>query len=155
MKFKSLAFILFAVLSIMIIQSCEKDEENENETKVSSYSSDESHNNGKNCMTCHVSGGDGEGWFIVAASVYDETKTNPYPGATVKLYTEPNGSGTLKATIEVDKKGNFYTTASLDFGSGLYPAVEGNSTTKYMNSKISNGQCNSCHGVTTDKIWTK
>lgn len=153
MKHRSLVLILFTVMGLVTVQSCEKDDENE--TKISSYSSTESHNNGQNCMSCHVSGGDGEGWFIVAGSVYDTTLTQPFTNATVKLYTGPNGTGTIKATLQVDKKGNFYTTESIDFGSGLYPAVVGPTVTKYMNSTISSGQCNSCHGKTTDKIWTK
>ncbi len=155
MKTKRIALFFIMVMGIILTQSCEKDEENENETKISSYSSSESHNNGQNCMNCHVSGGKGEGWFVVAASVYDSTKTNPYPGATIKLYTGQNGTGTLKATIEVDQKGNFYTTASLDFGAGLYPTIVGKNSTQHMSSSTTTGQCNSCHSFNTDKIWTK
>ena len=153
MKYKTLTLVLFTVIGLVSVQSCEKEEENE--TKISSYSSSESHNNGQNCMSCHVSGGEGESLFIAAGSVYDSTLTQPLANATVKLYSEPNGTGSLVATIEVDKNGNFYTTENIDFGAGLYPAVKGPTLTKYMGSKISNGQCNSCHGVTNDKIWTK
>jgi hypothetical protein len=54
----------------------------------------------------------------------------------------------------VDAFGNFYTTENIDFGNGLYASVEGNSSTKNMVSSITTGQCNSCHGISTDKIWT-
>ncbi len=135
-----------------MLVSCNKEGE---ETKISSNSSSESHNQGQNCMSCHKSGGEGEGWFNAAGTVYDSTKLAVYPKTTVKLFSGPQGSGDLKYTVQVDGLGNFYTTEKIDYGTGLYPAVEGNNQTKYMSSSISNGACNSCHGVSTDKIWTK
>lgn len=150
---KGIFITTLIALAFTVISSCEK--ENKNETKISSYNDLESHNMGQNCMSCHKQGGAGEGWFTAAGTVYDSLKLNTYPNATVKLYTEPNGNGSLKQTIQVDGKGNFYTTNNIDFGSGLFPVVEGNTTTKYMNSSISMGQCNSCHGVTREKIWIK
>jgi len=33
--------------------------------------------------------------------------------------------------------------------------MEEGGTVKYMGSKITSGQCNSCHGVSTDKIWAE
>ena len=57
--------------------------------------------------------------------------------------------------IQVDGKGNFYTTETIDFGEGLYTLAEGNTNTEHMNSKITSGQCNSCHGISTDRIWIK
>jgi hypothetical protein len=104
-------------------------------------------------MNCHKQGGEGEGWFNVAGTVYDSLKTATLPNATVNLYTGPNGTGTLKYTILVDGKGNFYTTNYIDFTGGLYPSVQGTNSTHYMSSTISMGQCNSCHGVSTDKLW--
>ena len=105
-------------------------------------------------MSCHVSGGGGEGWFTVAGTLYDNTQANPYPNGIVKLTTEPNGNGSIVKTIEVDSKGNFYTTEPIDFGSSLYVGVFGtNGEQKFMVSKITTGSCNSCHGNTTDKIW--
>lgn len=142
----------FLAISMIFASSCEKENENESKTKISAHNTSESHNEGKNCMTCHKSGGEGEGWFNVAGTVYQSSLTSVYPNATVKLYSGPNGTGTLKYTVEVDSKGNFYTTENIDFGSGLYPSVAGSSP-KYMNSKATTGQCNSCHGVSQDKIW--
>lgn len=63
---------------------------------------------GMNCMDCHKENGGGNGWFVVAGTVfYDSLQVTPYPGATVKLYTGPNGTDTLVHTIEVDTKGIF------------------------------------------------
>jgi hypothetical protein len=125
----------------LIFLACEK--EGENEIKNSAFNGTESHNMGQNCMNCHKSGGRGEGWFTAAGTVYgDSPQTAVYPNATVKLFTGRNGTGTLK----------YYTTNNLDFSGGLYPAVSGRDATRFMNSAISNGQCNSCHGNSTDRI---
>ncbi|NOX85736.1 MAG: hypothetical protein GXO86_07205 [Chlorobi bacterium] len=156
MKKKTIIVAGFILVMLMAFSSCEKDETGNNETKMSRHNDDGSHNNGQNCMDCHKSGGEGEGWFTVAGSVYDSLKTNPSPNGTIKLYTGPNATGTFVKTIEVDGRGNFYTTENMDFGNGLYPVITGSSgNVKNMTSSISTGQCNSCHGVTTDKIWVK
>ncbi len=147
-----LASTLFVVtLAVNLLKSCEK--ENENETKISTFNSVESHHSGQNCMDCHVSGNSGEGWFTVAGTVYDNTLNVTYPNALVELYTGPNSTGTLITTIEVDALGNFYTTKSVDLKEGLYPTVVGNSESTVMAGAITTGQCNQCHGVSTDKIW--
>lgn len=157
MKIERIKILAFLAIAALMVAACEKegDENGENETVISSHNSMESHNNGKDCMSCHKSGGPGEGWFTVAGSVYDETATNPFPNATVKLFTGPNGTGTNKKTIEVDGRGNFYTTENIDFGDGLYVAVEGSEQTRYMSMSLSKGQCNSCHGNSTAKISVK
>jgi hypothetical protein len=159
---KTRNLLTIAVLLFMLLgwASCTKEDndtdfenntENSGETKMSSYNSDESHNAGQNCMTCHISGKQGEGWFTTAGTVYN-SQNSPYPNATVKLFTGPDGSGSLKASIPVDKKGNFYTTQNIDFGSGLYVVVEGANSKRSMSSSISTGQCNKCHGSSTGKI---
>lgn len=148
-RFPSSFLLLFILL---LTTSCEKENDGD-EVVISSFSSDESHNNGDNCMNCHVSGEDGEGWFIVAGSVFDSTKINPYPNAEVLLYTGPNGTGNLIKTIEVDLLGNFYTTEDVSFADGLYTSVistEGEET--FMNTMITSGQCNACHGVSAERI---
>lgn len=156
MKRKSLNAFLVLIVSVISFQSCEQDDDGDgNETKISTYNSTESHMVGQNCMNCHEPGGSGEGWFITAGTVYDSSKKSILPNATVKLYTGPNGTGDLKLTIQVDNYGNFYTTENLDYGDGLYTSVEGNSVTNHMNSSITSGQCNSCHGINTDPIWTE
>lgn len=146
-------FLTMLTFSILVVfQSCEQEG---NEKKVSGYESTASHNMGQNCLNCHKSGGSGEGWFSLAGTVYDSLKTATLPNSTVKLYSGPNGTGSLIGIIEVDGLGNFYTTNSIDFGNGIYPSVEGDADTKYMFSSIVSGACNSCHGVSTDRIWTK
>ncbi|MGE5356315.1 MAG: hypothetical protein ACM3PT_08770 [Deltaproteobacteria bacterium] len=110
---------------------------------------------GKNCMDCHKKGGKGKGWFNVAGTVYDSQKANPLPNAKVKLFTGPDGTGTLKYTIEGDGYGNFFTTENIDFGTGLYAVVQGNNLLNYMAPKLANGKCNECHNQSSNRIWIK
>jgi hypothetical protein len=141
-------FIMILSVTSILVSSCEK--------KISQYNSNESHYAGQDCMQCHKSGGDGEGHFKVAGTVYDSTEINVYPNATVKLYSAPQGGGDLINTIEVDGNGNFYTTDKVKFKKDVYPSVEGtNGDVKYMSTPITKGSCNSCHGVTTSKLWGK
>jgi len=105
-------------------------------------------------MSCHSQNGSGEGWFTVAGTAYNDAKIYTYPNVTVRLYTGINGTGTLMATIQGDALGNFYTTENIAFGSGLFPSVQGTGAPKFMTTAIMMGQCNSCHGVSTDKMWT-
>ena len=101
--FKTVIFII----SLLFLLSCKK---NEKATNISPYNETEAHNMGQNCMNCHKSGGDGEGIFQAAGTVYDSTLSVTLPNTTVYLYTEQGGNGTLKHTVEVDGLGNFYTT---------------------------------------------
>ena len=141
--------LLLTTLSIsLIFASCEK--------KISEYSSSESHYAGQDCMQCHKSGGDGEGNFDVAGTVYDTTKTAVLSGATVKLYSAANGGGDLIKTLEVDQLGNFYTTENVKFKDDVYPSVIGLSGVEtFMATPISTGSCNSCHGVSTTRVWAQ
>lgn len=156
MKFSKILLIASLFFSLQVaFTSCSKDEDGTTENnepggdtsgaKTSTFSSNESHNVGLNCMSCHTTGGPGEGLFTVAGTVYDQAGA-VMPKATIKLYSEANGAGTEVASVEVDTKGNFYTTATVDFGKGLYPAVIGTSgKAKYMVSSVTSGQCNDCH----------
>lgn len=149
---KEKVFILIGLVAVVFfIGSCNKGGKNEH--KVSSYNDNESHNAGEDCMSCHKQGGEGEGWFNSAGTVYNELQTMVYPNCTIKFYTGANGTGTLKYTIEVDGKGNYYTTDEIDFGSGLYPVVTSTNGTKYMSTSISSGNCVSCHGGTSNRVW--
>jgi len=138
--------IILAVLSLLF--SCEK-----NKTAISSFNSSKSHNMGQDCMSCHKKGGSGEGRFSSAGTVYNNMQTTPIGNRKIKLYTGPNSTGSLIKTIEVDAQGNFYTTEKIDFSVGLYPSIIGNSTTKHMSVSTSTGNCMSCHGISTSKIW--
>lgn len=153
MKYISL---LIVALAVVLLPACDKENEGgENHVLVSKFDSQKSHNVGQNCMNCHVQGGKGEGWFNVAGTVFNESQKSTLANAVIKIYTEDNGKGTLKYTINGDGKGNFYTTETIDFGSGLFIAVEGANETKYMHQKLTTGACNSCHGSSVDKIWTR
>jgi len=146
----SLTVLYTIILMSFMLSACD---ENENETVVSAVQGTNSHRTGKNCMSCHKSGGEGEGWFVVAGTVYKADLVTVQPDGYVNLYTGANGSGTLKATIAVDGKGNFFTTNSIDFTGGLYTTVTGKSgNVSYMNSPVTDGKCNTCHGSTTNKI---
>jgi hypothetical protein len=141
--------ILLLTFSFIAVQSCKHG----GPTVISSHGSDESHNRGKNCMNCHKQGDEGTGWFKVGGTVYNSQKTNSYPNVTIQLFTGQDGTGALKYTIDGDELGNFYTTEYIDFTAGLYPVVQTKNGTQYMSTTTDNGQCNSCHGVTTDRIW--
>ena len=153
MKIYSILFSGFIVCSLFFSATGCKKNGKCNQENISSAGSDESHNFGVNCMTCHTSGGEGKGCFSVAGSVSNVGLTSPLIAGTIKLYTGANGGGTLKHTIQIDAKGNFHTTESVDY-SGLYAAITGpNGTTNYMSSSLSNGSCNSCHGGSTSKLY--
>ena len=105
-------------------------------------------------MNCHVSGGEGAGWFTAAGTIYTLDSSSTYTNPVVQLYTAPDslGNQTLVTTINGDARGNAFTTASIDFGAGLYPVVVGTHGKKYMAASITQGACNNCHGVTTGRI---
>ena len=153
MKTNSILFIAFISFTVLLATpSCKKNKDC-GETNISSAGGDDSHNFGQNCMSCHKIDGEGKGCFVVAGSVSNTALTNPLTSGTVRLYTQANGGGTLKHTIQIDSKGNFHTTDNIDF-TGLYAAVTGPSgTTQYMGSSLSSGACNSCHGSSTSKLW--
>jgi hypothetical protein len=144
---KSLAFFSL-ILSLLLLYSCENEGDDAGEASglTSSFNGSGSHNAGKNCLSCHQ--------FTVAGTVYSKDLASVYPGATVKVTSQVNGGGTLLGTLEVDKKGNFYTGKSISFGSGAYVSVTGTTgTIKHMGPAITSGACNSCHGSSTSKVW--
>jgi hypothetical protein len=155
MKSKKIILLIKWLVILVFFQSCEIEKEGENETKISENGGSSSHKMGQNCMTCHKSGGSGEGWFSIAGTVYDSSMTDTYANMAVSFSTSPNGTGELKYIIAGDALGNFYTTQTIDFGTGLYTSVRGEKIDQYMITPVTSGQCNSCHGTATDKIWTK
>jgi hypothetical protein len=75
-KINSILISLFLVsTSLIVFNSCEKEEACD-EDNISEQGDDESHNMGQNCMQCHKLGGEGEGCFVVAGTVYDTLSTN-------------------------------------------------------------------------------
>ncbi len=153
MRTNSILLAFFVIgASFLMTPSCKKNG-NCNKKNISSNGSDESHNFGMNCMTCHASGGEGYGCFTAAGSVSNATLTTNVSSGTVKFYTLANGGGTLKYEVAIDSKGNFHTTESNDY-TGLFPAITGpNGTTNYMSSSVPSGACNSCHGVSTAVLY--
>jgi hypothetical protein len=147
----SVLFGLFVFGSVLFsFSSCEKGRCGED--NISFSGGNESHNMGQNCMQCHKTGGKGEGCFVVAGTAYDSLATTNLQSGIIELYSGPNGTGNLVHTIQIDNKGNFYTTDNFSV-SGLYPVLTAPSgQKKYMGSSLSSGQCNSCHGVSTSRI---
>jgi cytochrome c553 len=140
-----------ATIGIITLQSCES-EGGCGKSNISHNGSHESHNNGANCMTCHKSGGEGEGCFNLAGSVYNGQSTTPLSNVTVNLYSEAQGAGELRFTLKGDALGNFFTTDDVTY-SGLFASVTGPSgTPHYMSASLSSASCNSCHGVSTDRL---
>lgn len=152
-KINSFFLVAFGILTVMVLtQSCEKEDEGCGEENISYIGGNESHNKGQDCMQCHKDGGDGEGCFIVAGTVYDSLQVNTISSGTVDFYTEPNGMGQKIKTVEIDGKGNFFTTDIFNL-QGLYPVVTGpTGSKKYMGSPLTSGQCNSCH-TAGNRIW--
>ena len=145
------AVLLCAVIGLSL-NSCEG-AFNCHEDNISAAGSNKSHNKGQNCMVCHRSSGEGQGCFIAAGTVCDANMMNTVSSGKVDFYTGPSETGTLKQTVFIDGKGNFYTTAKFS-PEGLYPVVTGpTGNKKMMGSALSSGECNSCHGSSTDKLW--
>lgn len=155
MKKTILSIGIICISIIGIIQSCKKDSEGCGATNISSTGKNESHNMGQNCINCHSSGGSGKGCFSVAGTTYSSNLSSTIANGTIKLYTGAGGTGTLKATVAVDAKGNFYTTDGVDFSGGLYPVFTSSAgVSNYISTSTSTGQCSSCHGVSTNRIYS-
>jgi cytochrome c553 len=136
--------VLALVASVGVWFACENEEGGE--TKGGS------HNAGQNCLSCHKSGGEGEGVFKVGGTVYKTGTTTGLSAVSVKLYSTADGTGTAVASLTSDNNGNFYTKSTLNFGTGLYVKVTSANGTSSMMSPITTGACNSCHGVSTGII---
>lgn len=144
--------MLACIVALMSTQAC-KHGVCESRGMKSNHGNDESHNMGENCMECHSPDGPGEGCFKVAGTVYKEDLSSILTNCVVRLYTEPDGGGELKYSIDGDANGNFYTDETIDFGVGLYPVViSSNGNSASMPSSITTGECNMCHGKNTERI---
>jgi hypothetical protein len=97
-----------------------------------------SHNAGRNCLSCHN--------FTAAGTAYKSDGTTTYPGAIVRLTTASGGGGTVVAALTADASGNFYTSSSINFGTGLYVTATGTGgAATPMTATVSSGACNNCH----------
>lgn len=150
---KSGIISLFIAIVFFSAAGCKKNDGG-NLTASSSHNSTAGHNMSGACQSCHISGGSGPGWWIVAGTVYAQDKFAVNPNGTIYFYSGPNGTGTVVATLEVDANGNFYTTNSILPAAGAYPQIKSVSgNVQDMPQLCTSGNCNACHGVTTSKIW--
>jgi len=112
-----------------------------------------SHNHGTQCVSCHTLGEAGPGCFTLAGSVYQPNKTDPYTAGEVRLYTQLNAQGELRGTFYIDGKGNFYTTAKIEWGPSLYATIyDANGNPKHMQDAVNDGNCNHCHSAMDDRL---
>jgi hypothetical protein len=133
-----IAFTLLAGVSIWF--ACEKE------------NGGADHNVGNDCLVCHKAGGGGDGIFTAGGTVYKVGTTTGAAGATIKLFATSDGSGSPVATMTSEVSGNFHTQSSINFGTGLYVKVTSTNGTSSMMTPITTGACNSCHGVSHEKI---
>jgi hypothetical protein len=140
---------VFALLVLVIsigFFACENEDDDQIEGQ--SNISGSSHNTGKDCMSCHG--------FAASGSVYNKALSSGFSGAVIKLTSQANGAGTVLGTFTTNKSGSFYTSGAINFGSGVFVSVAGNSgSVKHMSSPITTGACNSCHGSSTSKVWAE
>ena len=114
----------------------------------SSNNTNNSHNSGMNCLDSNCHGQPATAsrpQFTLAGTVYTGSgSTNIYPNVEIQLLKD----GALWKTIPVNNLGNFYTTATIDWGSNLRARVatqNGVSTSMSALGNSSIGDCNGCH----------
>lgn len=132
-----------------------------------------SHNVGRNCLGCHQEKGPGKGRFVLAGTLYGPDGV-PLPDVKLKLFARAEGPDGGRPgygepaifkdevrTIEVDAKGNFFTTEALPASypaSALYPQfflADGVTPLKrtdtgaaaQMGAGVTTGGCNFCHSA--------
>jgi hypothetical protein len=110
------------------------------------------HNVMNDCLVCHKAGGGGKGIFTAGGTVYKSGTNIGATGATIKLYANADGSGSPVATMTSEVGGNFYSTASINFGTGLYVIISSATGTSSMAEPVTTGACNSCHSTSQLKI---
>jgi hypothetical protein len=107
-----------------------------------------SHNQGKNCMTCHQQFGPGRGLFTLATTIYD-SKGQPAANAVLQLFDRPSADGGMMvAELKGDALGNVFTTDPLPFpNQELFPVVKSADGTQRnaMPFPTISGACNACH----------
>ncbi|MEE2877340.1 MAG: hypothetical protein VX822_06135 [Candidatus Neomarinimicrobiota bacterium] len=134
------------------------------ETRESKISELLSHNSGQDCIGCHSSQGAGRGIYTVAGSVFKADGETPFPNILVQFFPNKSRIGDPVAVLEVDGRGNFYTTKDImpgGKGDGeiglLYPSVvsKENRIDMPVAFSTSMGGCNSCHGVDIPRIFAR
>jgi len=129
---------LFAVLVALAHIGCGDGSPASPSSTPSSTTSRSSHNAGRDCIGCHS--------FTVAGTVYKTDGITPNAGAAIRLTTAAAGGGTVVSSLTADASGNFYTSAAVSFGTGLYTGVANAAgSTRLMTGTITHGSCNRCH----------
>ena len=67
-----------------------------------------------------------------------------YPNVTVKIYRTEKMEQPVER-IEVDGKGNLYTTTPVDWEAGLWVSVTSENKSRKMPQVITDGSCNNCY----------
>ncbi len=167
MRFSNkLAFLLIFLSLILIscntnsngLSSNPANNEGEDNGGENNNEGEASHNSGLNCMNCHTPGGRGDGVFTIAGTIYTSLAgTTPFPGVSVRIYSQPNGAGTLLITLVSDANGNIHTGSKINLAGGAYPVItspKGN--IQHMPVLMTGGGCNAvgCHdGKTNPRAW--
>jgi len=146
---------IFPIILAIVISSlagCNKNN-GVNKTATSTHNSTLAHNMSGVCQSCHISGGSAPGWWTVAGTVYTQDLSAVSPNGTMYFYSEPDGTGNIVDSLQVDANGNFYTSSSITVA-GTYPQIKGESgNIQNMPQLCTSGNCNSCHGVVNLQIW--
>lgn len=154
MKRKFIKGLFFATLLALSLVSCSHYEEIQADIEESKSGDDESHNPGKNCGSCHNQSGNEaarEYWWIISGTVFN-SNNNGEDGVSIELWQKPNQQGALIKRLASDELGNFYTNEILDFNGGCYPVIKKGNKIKQMGTIYNGGSCNSCHGISTNKL---
>lgn len=158
MKHNRQYFVFAIIACVVLLWQCSHAEQLRKHGKESEHGSDESHNFGQNCMTCHNQGGNEAvregGWWNIAGSVMNDETGRPLTDGFVELWSGPDRSGTLYYTLEIDANGNFYSEKIIGYNGKCYPAVVNRLTgeSESMDDPFYSGGCNQCHGATESLI---
>ncbi len=99
---------------------------------------------GKDCFTCHKSGGAGP-QFVLGGTVFSSAAgTTGASDVEVRILS---ATGVQEASVHSDTDGNFWLSAAVAVSAGSKVGVR-NATTTLMNGTIGDGSCAStlCHG---------
>jgi hypothetical protein len=127
-----------------------------NNPYLSRVNGNTSHNFGTDCSSCHSkSKEDAVSHFTVSGSVLNESRTLISKNAVIHLSLTPRARKII-STIFADSLGNFFSNEEIDFSKGLYPSLYGtlgiDEDRKHMRIPVFNGNCNSCHGISEEKL---
>lgn len=139
-----------------MLPGCEKAVENTcGVTVVSVPFLSRSHNQGLDCVNCHVRGGSGVGCFTISGTAYAENAMEVNKNVFINLRTQPNGQGDIRYIISTDGKGNFFTTNSISWADSLFVEMRntsGDAIYKSYPLRGTDGACNRCHNTTETRL---